>query len=882
MLNSRAFYNSRPDGFGVLEVVGNEEPESPRQFVPLRRTDLAGDTYGPLASLTLTQTFALPVQPGGAPIEALYRFPLPGDAAVTGVRVRFGDADVRTALKERQAAQAEYDEAKQTGRQAVLLTRESPDVFTLAVAGIKPGEDVLVTTEYVQLARPEGGGWSLRIPLTTAPRYVRSDELTSRHAAGQPLALLRDPGHRFALNLTVRGADRIASPTHPLQVDGERVRLKDGEVVPDRDCVITWRPAAEKDRPELRVWVQPDPATGAAYFLALCTPPATPHARAGIPREVVLLVDHSGSMQGPKWEAADWAVERFLSGLAERDSFALGLFHSTTRWLAPQTRPAKPEAVKEAVGFLKKHKDAGGTELGVALELALDLPRVDAPSRHVLVITDAEVSDAGRLLRLADQESGRADRRRISVLCIDAAPNAGLASELAIRGGGVSRFLTSDPAEDDVTTALDEVLADWSAPVFAGLTLEVDRPGAEAAGRDVAVIAGGKPASGIDLGDLPAGRPAWAVGRVPQANGPLAFRLRTAGSDVLAECRVEPGADAAAGLKALFGADRIRRLEYLMTSGLSGDELRSELHRLGYDAPPTAAKVYAENTREDATKVVRPLLVRESLAAGLPSSETAFVAVRTEAGQKIGESVVVANALPSGWSEQFVGGRGAMTMMTACLQAPAPGSAPVRAKFRKAASPPPPAALGDAVESVDSYLMEFEDEEFDDADADDDATDFDPLERSAGTVAPREKAKSAAPGSARGSRKKKAPAPPEVRICVTVGQHPTGDGAVLFDSAAEPGRVPDVCQLTAIAVTFPDRSITADSLDPGPVLLVFVGDLTSPRARVRLADVLRQGGRRPLNVRKAAGQVVRIVVEDPDGRWTGGIPAMEVVLGWKT
>src|SRR6185295_14846398 len=175
-------------------------------------------------------------------LEALYRFPLPGDAAVMSVRVRFGDVDIQTELKERQEAEKDYDDAKQQGRQAALLTRESPDVFTLRVAGIQPDQDVTVETGYVQLARAEGSGWSLRAPLTTAPRYVRSDELTTRHAQGQPLALLRDPGHRFALDLTVRGAAAVTSPTHAIQTedtgDGVRVRLQAGDVLPDRDCVL--------------------------------------------------------------------------------------------------------------------------------------------------------------------------------------------------------------------------------------------------------------------------------------------------------------------------------------------------------------------------------------------------------------------------------------------------------------------------------------------------------------------------------------------------------------------------------------------------------------------------------------------------------------------
>lgn len=871
MLNSRAFYNTRPDGFGVLEVA--DAGAGPRRFVPLARTELTGTVAGPLATLTLAQTFA-PADGSGAVIEALYRFPLPGDAAVTGVRVQFGNVEIHTELKERERAEAEYNAAKRTGRQAALVTRESPDVFTLAVAGIRAGQDVVVRTAYVQLAKPDGAGWALRVPLTTAPRYVRADEAGSRHAAGQPLAILRDPGHRFALDLTFTDADRVASTTHALAIHGDRVRLRDGDVIPDRDCVLTWNPQAD-EKPALRLWTHSDATTGKAHFFALCAPPKFNSAKR-VPREVVLLVDHSGSMEGAKWEAANWAVERFLAGLNEHDSFALGLFHDTTRWFAQRPRRATPDAVRDAVAYLKSNRDSGGTNLGVALEQALDRPRAaDAPSRHVLILTDAEVSDAGRVLRLADSESAKPDRRRVSVLCIDAAPNAALANELAERGGGVSRFLTSNPDEDDVTTALDEVLADWSAPVLTGLSLEVNRAGAEAAGRAVALVSPG-PASSIDVGDLPAGRAVWVVGRVPQGTGPLAFRLRT-GAELVAEATAPANADVP-GLKALFGADRVRRLEYVMSAGYSGEELRAELARLGYNVPATGSKVYAENAREDTGKVLRELLVRESLEAGVASAETAFVAVRREAGQPVTETHIIANALPHGWSEGFVGGAaasGGAGLVLRCMM---------------------PAAAMSPAPAVDALFCAGFDDDLDDADDGETMTDFDPLEQDKRPVPPKAKAKKLAsrPGtmgqsmkltdgmiarlrnaSARGQQLEMAEIPASgTRVTVTAGQHARGDGAVLLDDASG-----GAGQFAFLSVTFADTAVTADVLDPELALLLFVGDLAAPRARVKLADVLRAGGRRPLNVRRAGGQTVRLVVADPSGAWAGGVPGMEIVLG---
>src|SRR5262245_27678878 len=673
MFNPKTFANSRPDGIGALEITSEtgNQPNRPRMFVPLKRTELRGEVTGPLASLRLTQIFGYSREQCERTLEAVYRFPLPGDASVTGVRVSFGEVEIVAELKERERAETDYEETARTGRQAALATRESPDVFTLRVAGIQPDQEIRVETSYAQLARVEGAGWSLRIPLTTAPRYARSDEITSRHAQGQPLALLRDPAHRFALDIVVHGASTVESSTHQLATSEEngavRARLRDGETIPDRDCVLTWKPRQEAGTAALQVFLADDPESGQAYFLALVSPPSARDAARSAPREAILLVDHSGSMEGAKWEAADWAVKSFLYGLSGRDTFALGLFHSTTKWFDNIPRQADGPTIEKAIDFLVRNRDSGGTELGVALEQALRYARSTGDSaRNVLIITDAEVSDAGRILRLADEESRRDDRRRISVLCIDAAPNSHLAMELAERGGGVAKFLTSDPEEEDITTALDEALADWAEPVLPGLRLEINSPVAQAAGHEVRVSRE-QGWSGVDLGDLPAGRAVWVIGRAPRSRlDDFTFKLSRPGLGPVADCRVELhriDKDPTA-VKALFGARRVLGLEYLINSGYAGDELRDQLARLGYDPDQVLApksQIYAENTRSEAGEALRDLLVREALDYGLACSETAFVAVRKEAGRVIEGSVVVANALPAGWSDIFVGPGGPPT-----------------------------------------------------------------------------------------------------------------------------------------------------------------------------------------------------------------------------
>ena len=254
MFNDNCFENARQGSAAQLEVLGREAEEL--AFVPLRRTEISGEVTGPLAGMQVVHVFGFTRQQCRRVVEAVYRFPLPGDAAVTGVSVRFGDVEIQAKLDGRMAAQASYERAKRERHQAALVTREAADVFTLQIAGIRPDEEVRVETAYVQLARPEGRGWSLRLPLTVPERYTRDTEQSSREAAG-PLVLAVDPGYRATLDLTVVLAGEVTSPTHALRVEQDsneqHVTFADGEVTPDCDAVIAWRPVLDIDRPLLEV-----------------------------------------------------------------------------------------------------------------------------------------------------------------------------------------------------------------------------------------------------------------------------------------------------------------------------------------------------------------------------------------------------------------------------------------------------------------------------------------------------------------------------------------------------------------------------------------------------------------------------------------------------
>jgi Ca-activated chloride channel family protein len=808
------FDNARRNHAAWLQVLPDPRQGIPEGFVPLRQTTLTGSVAGPLARLRLVQVFSYTRAECDRVVEAIYRFPLPGDAAVTSVRVHFGEVVVQTSLAARGDAERQYAAARQEGRQAALATRESADVLTLQIAGLHPDQDVVVETEFVQTAMPDGAGWLLRVPLTIGPRYSRPDERGSAASRGQPLQVWRDPRHRFSLDLCVQRADRITSPSHSVTLsegrggEGQHVRLADESVVPDRDLVVAWQPRRHAAKPALDLITHEDLAEGMRYFLALVTPPELSGSLPGVDREVQVLVDRSGSMEGPKWEACRWAVRRFVAGLTASDSFNLGLFETRCKWFESVTVPGTDANRQRALAFLDRYGPNGGTELGPALEQALRSERASGKrARHVLLITDAQISDEARILQLVEGEGQRADGRRVSVISIDSAPRGAFVRSLVEVGGGEAAFLTSDPSEEDITAALDRVLDTWARPLASDVALTVETVAASTRAR----LAAGVTRSRFALGDLPAGRSLWVSGAVSLFSEPT-VRLHSNGT-VLAEqvMSLDEAAPGNAEVRTLFGARQIGRLERLEAQAHDNDARDAILDELGYAndplRKPRGRPLYAENALAEGS-VVHQLLVRESLRFGLVCSATAFVGERVEAGRRVEASVQVPSALPAGWSDAFA--VRAMTSAPAMAAPRAPSIAEPRfLRTRKSAA----AASVSGLASPPPL----------DAEALDATAGFGVLEYR--------------------------------------GTPPRGERSVVLARGVAGRDVGLKLRRLRASVDDPQR------LDEGIEIWICLDDPTSPLVRVKLQELLAFGGERPLNVAAPGGSTVQVVLWPGEAGW---------------
>src|SRR5262249_13113939 len=359
-------------------------------------------------------------------------------------------------------------EAKASGRKASLLTEERPNIFTAAVANIGPYEPVEIAIEYQDTVPYDGAEFALRFPLVVAPRYAGSDAgecegdppipIESNEGAALNAATGLEAGATNPVHLSVEldpgfPLKWLYSPTHPIatQPIGELVQLvtlADDEVPADRDFVLRWAPATGR-APAATLLAE---SSGERlYALLMVMPPASTDAEYHIPREMIFIINTSGSMEGPSIAQAKMALLIALDQLQAHDRFNVIQFNSVTEQLFPHSVPADAGHVERARDFVESLQATGGTEMQPALAAALADGAAPGAVRQIVFMTDGAVSNEAALFEYIEQHLGES---RLFTVGIGSAPNAFFMRKAAQFGRGTFTYVGS-PSE--VSTRMDEL-----------------------------------------------------------------------------------------------------------------------------------------------------------------------------------------------------------------------------------------------------------------------------------------------------------------------------------------------------------------------------------------------------------------------------------------
>ncbi|HSN51022.1 MAG TPA: marine proteobacterial sortase target protein [Woeseiaceae bacterium] len=384
--------------------------------------------------------------------EGVYVFPLPDRAAVDRMRLFIGERFIEGEIREKEQARKDYEQARSEGRKASLVEQERPNLFTTSVANIAPGERVVVEIEYLEDVRYDNGTFAIRFPMTLTPRYIPGSPLPDRTGSGwspdttrvndasriTPPHVTASTDHRVSLRAHIDAGmplEIVASRYHPVQVSEDRGRytvvLANDAVPLDHDFELSWRPVPSAVP---RAMLFRETIEGQPHYLLMVMPPdAAQGEPPPMPRELILVVDTSGSMHGASIAQAKQALARALDGLAAGDRFNIVEFNSSTRALYHQSVAADAANIAHARKFVQRLEANGGTEMRPALQLALDAAGSEAWLRQIVFITDGSVGNEEELYTMIESRLGNA---RLFTVGIGSAPNSWFMRKAAEAGRG--------------------------------------------------------------------------------------------------------------------------------------------------------------------------------------------------------------------------------------------------------------------------------------------------------------------------------------------------------------------------------------------------------------------------------------------------------------
>jgi len=614
---------------------------------PAVDTDVRIRVTGLVARTRVVQRFT---NPSAEWVEGVYVFPLPERSAVDRLRLHVGERRIEGRIRERAQAKRIYSAAKRDGRRASLVEQERPNVFTTSVANLDPHGEVTVEIEYQQRLRYDAGRFSLRFPMVVGPRYVPGEPLRTEQggprfsgtgvaadtgAVGDasritPPVLPPAAGRENPVTIRVELAPGFAlaqldSPSHAItarrHASGHTEVLLSGAPVPaERDFVLEWRPAVGH-APRAALFTERH--AGADYALLMVLPPQpTMVPGAALRREIVYVIDVSGSMGGASIRQARAALDLALSRLGGGDRFNVIAFNDRVFRLHDAARTADAHARAHARRWVAGLRAGGGTEMLPALAAALAGARQPGHLRQVVFITDGAVGNEDALFALIARELGAS---RLFTVGIGSAPNAHLLRRASELGRGSHTFIAT---AGEVAARMGELFAKLEHPVMRDLAIAW--PGA----------AGEVQAWPPRLPDLYAGEPLVVTARLAQAAG---------------EVRVE-------------GTRAVERWRTRLALQAGGGELG--IHALW--ARERLAALESDRARGADPEAIRRAGTRIALAHGLVSRWTSLVAVDVTAARAAGEAAAtraVPTRLPAGWDYAQVFGALPATATPAALHA---------------------------------------------------------------------------------------------------------------------------------------------------------------------------------------------------------------------
>ena len=554
---------------GALTVLDAEHKA--KAMCPLKHTDVKAEISGFISRVVVTQQFENPFK---EKIEAVYTFPLSQNAAVDDMTMIVGERTVRGKILPREEARLVYEAAKANGQVASLLDQERPNIFTQAVANILPGEQVKITISYVETLNYVNGAYEFVFPMVVGPRYIPGSVPDAARIKPKMVSPGTRSGHDISLEVTLDAGliiDDLSSKTHVVDIErldphSARLRLKDNATIPNKDFILRYDVATQS----IQDAVLTHRSDKGGFFTMILQPPERVTVADVTPKELVFVLDTSGSMEGFPIEKAKETMKLALDSLNPSDTFNLITFAGDTNILFPEPVPATRANLSKAQAFLSSRNGSGGTEMLKAIDVALKPSDDQSHVRIVCFMTDGYVGNEAEIIAAVQNHPNA----RVFAFGIGSAVNRFLLDKMAEAGRGEVEYVGLN---DDGSAAARRFHERVRNPLLT----------------DISIDWNGLPVADVypqRIPDLFSAKPVVVTGRyVGPGRASIRLKGKLAGNDFVREIPVELP-DTMASHDVLASLWARARVDDLMSqdmkghaSGIMRDDLKATITQLGIE-----------------------------------------------------------------------------------------------------------------------------------------------------------------------------------------------------------------------------------------------------------------------------------------------------------
>ncbi len=432
-----------------------ESPSGEKLVFPLKHTEVNAKIAGNLSRVEVTQRFE---NPFATTLEAVYIFPLPDEAAVDDMEIKIDNRIIKGSIKQREEAQQIYQQAKKEGRTAGLLEQERDNIFTQSLANIQPGEKIDVTIRYTDSLKFEGGNYEFVFPMVVGPRYIPGTQIdhsidTDRVPDASRISppVMRS-GHDIGVTVEIDAGSivsHVSSTSHQLRIDREgqivRVKLGGEDTIPNKDLILRYQVAG--DNTQATILHQSDDRGG--HFAVYLIPALEYQPAEIVPKDVVFLMDTSGSQAGDPIRQSQALMRRFINGLNPYDTFTIIDFDNTATYLSASPLPNTPENRTKAINYIDRLTADGGTELMNGIQAVMNFPAAPAGRlRSIVLVTDGYIGNDTEILAAVSHYLKPGNR--LYSFGVGSSTNRFLLNRLAEIGRGTCQVVRQDESIEEV------------------------------------------------------------------------------------------------------------------------------------------------------------------------------------------------------------------------------------------------------------------------------------------------------------------------------------------------------------------------------------------------------------------------------------------------